>query len=84
MSHSLCEITPNTATFHDDSAQKYLVEMYMLGKLPFSLSFGPSVFAGHVRSCKYRLGSRPAGTGLLYTQAVLILSVCPFFISLFI
>lgn len=51
----------------------------MLGKLRFPSFFGPAVFAGHVRPCKYSLGSGPAGTGLSYTHSVLILSVCPFF-----
>lgn len=32
---SLYEIAPNTATFHGESAQRHLVEMYKLGKLHF-------------------------------------------------
>lgn len=36
MSRSLYEIiAPNATTFHGDSAQRYLVQMYMLGKLRF-------------------------------------------------
>lgn len=37
-----------------------------------------------VRSCKYSPGSGRAGKGLAYTRFVLILSVSPFFIPLFI
>lgn len=69
--------------FRGDSAQRYLAEMYMLGKLRFPSFFGPAVFAGHVRPCKYSLGSGPAGTGLSYTHCAYFICVSFFYIFVY-